>query len=143
LHDSLGLLSDSPDCHDLRKKMKYPVITVHQPWAQWIIEGFKEIETRTHDRFKSLEGKRILIHASQTHQNVEDVALNYYTCGKYPKGVILGSAQVYDALWLCDVFEDEANCECNGLFGLCLKDVKKFKNPIPAKGKQGIWYYDI
>jgi len=31
-----------------------PVITLWQPWASWVIEGRKRIETRTHDRLGSL-----------------------------------------------------------------------------------------
>src|SRR5687767_2133477 len=51
-------LTDKPDI--------YPVITLYQPWATWIMRGWKTIETRTHDRFKSLAGKIILIHAGKT-----------------------------------------------------------------------------
>jgi hypothetical protein len=39
-------------------------ISIYQPWAQFIVFGLKSIETRTHNSFKSLVGKRILIHAS-------------------------------------------------------------------------------
>lgn len=40
-----------------------PVITLYQPWATWIMRGWKTIETRTHNRFACLEDKTILIHA--------------------------------------------------------------------------------
>src|SRR3972149_4902156 len=39
------------------------VITFYQPWATMILDGVKTIETRTHDRFKNLQGHRIGIHA--------------------------------------------------------------------------------
>lgn len=43
----------------------YPVITLYQPWATWIVRGWKTIETRTHNKFACLIGKTILIHAGQ------------------------------------------------------------------------------
>lgn len=46
--------------------MIYPSITLTQPWATWIIRGWKTIETRTHNRFACLDKKTILIHAGMT-----------------------------------------------------------------------------
>ena len=40
-------------------------ISLYQPQATWVALKWKTIETRTHHRFKSLEGKRIVIHATQ------------------------------------------------------------------------------
>ena len=33
--------------------------SVHQPYAWWLVAGYKLIETRTHDRFKCLVGQRV------------------------------------------------------------------------------------
>jgi hypothetical protein len=38
---------------------RLPCITLWRPWSTWIADGRKTIETRTHDRFRSLVGKRI------------------------------------------------------------------------------------
>ncbi len=43
----------------------YSAITLHQPWASWIAWGLKTSETRTHNRFASLVGQRIAIHAGK------------------------------------------------------------------------------
>jgi len=40
-------------------------ITLCEPWATLISLGLKTIETRTHGRFRCLEGERIAIHAGQ------------------------------------------------------------------------------
>jgi hypothetical protein len=40
-------------------------ITLHQPWASLIACGLKTIETRTHDRFRSLVGETVAIHAGK------------------------------------------------------------------------------
>jgi hypothetical protein len=130
-------------------RVRIPVITVHQPWASLIIEGYKTIETRTHDRFKCLVGKRIGIHASkQIRCCAASVRSNL---GYYPRfepihGCILGTAWVADFRSLRE--EDHWKAllhekECRGRYGLFLTDIKKFDNPIPAKGQQGIWYYEI
>lgn len=39
------------------------VITLWQPWATWVVLGWKTIETRLHPRFASLAGQVIGIHA--------------------------------------------------------------------------------
>src|SRR5215831_25722 len=41
-----------------------PLISMWQPWAQWIELGWKRVESRTHQRFASLLGRRIGIHIS-------------------------------------------------------------------------------
>jgi hypothetical protein len=39
------------------------VITLKQPWATWVLWGWKIVETRLHNQFGSLMNKRIGIHA--------------------------------------------------------------------------------
>src|ERR1700686_5562808 len=40
-------------------------ISLWRPWAEWVMLGWKTLETRRHARFKTLVGKRVGIHASQ------------------------------------------------------------------------------
>ncbi len=122
--------------------MKYAVITLHQPWASWVIDGYKKIETRTHDRFRSLNGKLILIHSSQKYN--DDGALQLYN-GIFHKGKILGCVKVYHFNRCCYHDSENANIECESgnRFGLFLKNPVKFEIPVTAKGKQGIWYHDL
>ena len=56
----------------------FPVITLYQPWATWIMRGWKTIETRTHSRFACLRGQTILIHAGKTTDKSELVTENIY-----------------------------------------------------------------
>ncbi len=122
---------------------RYKVITLHQPWAQWVIEGFKPWETRIHARFKGLKGKNILIHASKTYNS--DGALVIHASPSYPQGVILGICFVKAVKWLGLEHCKEANIDCYGVkrFGLQLEVIEKFDKPIPAKGSQGIWNYEM
>jgi len=120
-------------------------ITLYQPWASLIAEGYKTIETRQHDRFKDLKGRRIAIHAGMRfdrwpyverdqHPNMHKI--------KMPHGVIVCTAQVDNARWLRgDSIQeyDAAMCITDGLFGLFLSDIQKVEPPIPARGWQGIW----
>src|SRR5689334_13020773 len=83
-------------------KMIYPVITLYQPWATWIMRGWKTIETRTHNKFSRLEGKRILIHAGLT-TDADAINNPYLTKQQLSfnpdemiNGVILGSVFVND-----------------------------------------------
>lgn len=131
----------------------YPVITLYQPWASWIMRLWKTIETREHNRFACLKGKRILIHAGQ-HTDGSPLATQnpFLTRSQIlhnPKeivnGFILGSAFVSDVGWLNASHSTRAliDCENTRRFGLFLNDIKLEKKPIPVTGGMGIWYYDL
>lgn len=130
--------------------MIYPVITLYQPWATWIMRGWKTIETRTHNRFACLDKKTILIHAGQ---KTDASAMNndYLTKeqllhkpDEIINGFILGSA--YAQHLGCLDPDDGVNAliECNTLrYGLLLSSINVFEEPIAVKGEMGIWYYDL
>ncbi len=129
--------------------MVLPVITLYQPWATFIMNGWKKIETRTHSRFACLAGKRILIHAGNTVE--EDQIRNQFIPkgGEFdrsilPTGAILGSAMCYDAYWLRKVHTEAAMIDCSTTqrFGLFLGEVDIFPEPIYVPGSMGIWYFD-
>lgn len=129
-----------------------PVITLYQPWATWIMRGWKTIETRTHDRFKSLKHKTILIHAGQRTDDSPLVIHNpyltkeqiLYNPEEVINGSILGSAFVSDFKLLNSENAKSSLIECDTLrFGLFLSNIKKFDEPIPVKGEMGIWYFDM
>ncbi len=127
-----------------------PVITLYQPWATWIMRGWKTIETRTHNRFACLERKTILIHAGQ---RTDEAAIHnpyltkeqlLFNPDEVVNGFILGSAfvSVFDVCRSDDA--QRALIECSTLrFGLYLANIEKFDSPIPCKGEMGIWYFDL
>lgn len=134
---------------DLSTDNILPVITLYQPWATWIMRGWKTIETRTHSRFSCLKGQRILIHAGlKTDHNalhvpyltLEQLLLNP---DEMVNGFILGSAFVKDFRLLIESDWQDALCDCTGrLWGLFLEDIERWTYPIPENGSQGIWHYD-
>jgi hypothetical protein len=121
-------------------------ISLWQPWAQWVILGIKPIETRLHSRFKSLKGQRIAIHAAQHWDNeAHQIAfpfLDYPTifCPPYPRG-ILGTVFVSDFRKLNALDSKEALIDCDTVqrWGLILREPKILFDPIPMKGRQGIF----
>lgn len=129
-----------------------PVITLWQPWATWVIKGYKTIETRTHIRFKGLEGKTIGIHAGQAVDQSDHVIQNPYLAKSIlidsmvlPAGVLLGTAKVNEFRELNYTHEHAALIECEKVtrYGLFLSDIKEFERYPKVKGGMGIWYFDL
>jgi len=141
---------------------RIPVLTLWQPWATWIAWGWKTIETRTHNKFASLLGKRIAIHAGQKiDRNAEHTSrfcipprhiLDMGQMAKLPwktgepkhRGSVIATAEVSEIIPCCNTLHTSPSLvfEVEGLVGYTLKNVRAFPEPIPAKGKQGIWYWE-
>ena len=127
-----------------------PVISLWMPWANWVMLGWKSIETRLHPRFAGLAGKRIAIHAAQKwDDNALATAKPYLTYEQHAQsegflhtgGAILGTVEVSAHRSL---HEEDAKCaliECSSVqrYGLILYSPQIIE-AIPAKGRQGIWY---
>lgn len=125
-------------------------ISLWQPWASWVIWGWKTVETRTHYRFQSLQGETIAIHASLTFDKLaEKAAWPFLSESKrvklggacfYPQGVIIGTARVHVVVPCSEDDAPFALIECKTpRVGLFLTDITEFVPPIPCKGRQGIF----
>ena len=128
-----------------------PVITLYQPWATWIMREWKTIETRTHNMFRSLLGKKILLHAGLT---TDASAINnpyltkeqlIYNPDEMVNGFILGSAFVHHTGVLGPKDSKDALIDCANTtrYGLFLNNIEKWDVPVKEKGEMGIWYYDV
>lgn len=130
-----------------------PVITLWNPWAMWVMLGWKTIETRLHARFASLEGKWVGIHAAQKwDENWRELAQDYLTPEQIEdtphfilgNGYLLGVAHVLRCRWLpaSQKFSEKALIDCiyTDRFGIWFDRVERW-DPILVQGKQGIWYY--
>lgn len=130
--------------------MILPAITLYQPWATWIIRGWKLIETRTHARFASLKGKRILIHAGKrTDENAVNNpyltrAQILYKPDEIVNGCIIGECLVQDFGKLNNSHSKHALIDCGSTerWGLFLNEIMMIDKPIPVQGEMGIWYFD-
>src|SRR3569623_1765459 len=108
-----------------------PVISLWQPWAQWVMLGWKTIETRLHARFKGLNGKVIGIHASQHWDSfAKHAACRWMTEERWletlklrvPGGHLLGTVTVVDFRPLTPADNLAAMIECmTRRFGLVLE----------------------
>ncbi|HUU59672.1 MAG TPA: ASCH domain-containing protein [Phycisphaerae bacterium] len=137
----------------LQTPAELPAITLYQPWATWIAEGLKTIETRPHGRFGSLVGQRIVIHAGKTFdagassiawQCRSGVAAQLAKIGRrsndYPLGAIVCTAVVKEHRRVRGTDSAAALCRCTyDCFGLFLEAVRRIDPPIPWRGERGIW----
>jgi hypothetical protein len=134
-----------------------PVISLWQPWAQWVVIGWKTIETRTHPRFETLAGKRIGIHAAQKwDKNAIHIARPYLTDDQFHQtlemfrthhcdsGKILGTVFAKEHRLLDPDDAPAALIECaTERFGLIFRDPLKLDPPIAVKGRQAIFHAEV
>lgn len=122
------------------------VLSIREPWASIIINGYKEYEFRS---WKTNYRGKILIHASKNieKENVErfkELNLNY------KQGFIIGEAELVDCIPVTKEFENNLINRNELIYGGTknrtgyawkLKNIKAIE-PIQAKGQLGIWKYD-
>ena len=127
------------------------VITLWQPWATWVVLGWKTIETRLHPRFGSVAGEVMGIHAGLRFEDLAmDLARQYLLEAQIvlanwipPRGgALIGTVRVLEHRILTGEDSRSALIDCGNTtrYGLILADPKSIPG-IPMKGKQGIWTY--
>lgn len=135
-------------------------VSVWQPWSSLLVHGWKLNETRSWPAPRYLIGKRIGIAATKTVKREQlqaygdpDFQEIYAMTGleeleDLPRGCILGTA----LLASCEIMTEEhlqALTEMERTFGYWtvgryawrLEDPKPYKQPIAARGSQGIWQF--
>jgi hypothetical protein len=125
-------------------------ITLYEPWASWIAMGLKRIETRLHDRFRSLVGQRIAIHAGAKFDRSA-----YAEASKYlpmrnllvvepAHGKIVCTVMVNDFrnLGPADSAAALIDCAHTPRYGLLLGRPERLGCPVLAVGHQGIWNWE-
>ncbi len=124
------------------------VLTIKEPWATLIVEGYKEYEFRS---WKTNYRGKILIHAGL---NIDKDMLERFKCYNlnYTKGAIIGEAEIVDCIFIDEKFNQELTNKNNIVYGKSnyvetyawkLQNIKKYDNPIYIKGKLGLWNYSI
>ena len=128
------------------------VLTIQEPYATFIMQGMKKIETRS---WKTKYRGEIYIHAGKSkkflkriHNNkvlklLENIDLNY--------GNIICKAELIDCVYMTKAFIDKVKSENNyeyilgeyavGRYAWILQNVQKLNQKIHAKGKLNIWTY--
>ena len=122
------------------------VLSIREPWASIIINGYKEYEFRN---WKTNYRGKILIHASK---NIEKENVNRFKELNldYKQGYIIGEAELVDCIPVTKEFENDLINKTELIYGGTknrtgyawkLKNIKAIE-PIQAKGQLGIWNYD-
>ena len=125
------------------------VITIKQPFATLIAEGFKEYEFRT---WRTKYRGEILIHAGK---GIDKEAMERYRYLhlEYPRGCIIAKAMITDCIKIDDDVREMLkqknpsiyssiirHTDWNG-YGFKLENIVKI-NPVPVNGKLSLWDYD-
>ncbi|MEA2060209.1 MAG: ASCH domain-containing protein [Thermodesulfobacteriota bacterium] len=113
-------------------------LSIRQPWAWLIVNGYKDIENRS---WKTKFRGRFLIHAGYTfdkkgYQIIKSKEIvNLPETDEFPRGGIVGSADLVDCVTASDSpwFEDK--------FGFVLQNAEPLPF-VPLKGQLGFFYVD-
>lgn len=121
-------------------------LTIREPWASLIINGYKEYEFRS---WKTNYRGKILIHAGL---KVDDKILkkfkNYNI--ECQKGVIIGEAQLVDCILVDRKFKRKlkkidpvvyGKSNYDETYAWKLENIKKYDEVIYATGQLGLWNY--
>ena len=135
-----------------------PVISLWQPWASLIFAGVKLHETRNRRPPLKYVGGYIGIHSTakfpphkEISEELHELCMNVFGCGynhSLPQGVILGMAKLSGG---CPTeshkpASDEDRIAGNWSarrFAWPLSDVTPFAVPLPMKGKQGWFKFEL
>ena len=123
------------------------VLTIKEPWASLIINGYKGYEFRG---WKTNYRGKILISTSKV---IEKEVLDRFACYNicYNPGYIIGEANLEDCILVDEKFNKKlkkinsrvyAGSNHTEKYAWKLNDIKKYENPIPCKGKLGLWNYE-
>ena len=113
---------------DKTKKKTWKAISLKQPWANLVAEGKKTIETR---KWKTNYRGQLVICSSQK----PPIA---------PAGYALCSVELYHIEPMKKEHEEKACIKVYpGAYSWFLRNIKPFKNPIPVKGKLGLFTLEL
>ena len=125
------------------------VLTIKQPWATLIMQGYKRFEFRS---WKTKYRGDLLIHAGKGIDKVAMERLAKYITKDVPTGKILGKVKLVDCVKLSPEFKEMlleeneevyADSSFDEVYGWQLKCVEVFDEPIEVKGKLGLWNYEM
>lgn len=121
-------------------------LTIKEPWASLIIEEYKKYEFRS---WKTKYRGKILIHAGCSVEKDMIKRFSDYDININP-GYIIGHATIVDCILVDEEFNKKLRNIDSAVYGRSnhtetyawkLENVVKYENPIPCKGKLGLWNY--
>ena len=125
------------------------VLTIKQPWAILIMQGYKRFEFRS---WQTKYRGDLLIHAGKGIDKEAMKRLEKYIPKDMPNGKILGKVTLVDCIKMSPEFKEELLKENSDIYtkssfkenyGWQIDNVQIFDEPIEAKGHLSLWEYDI
>ena len=125
------------------------VITIKEPWATLIANGYKEYEFRV---WKTNYRGEVLIHAGKSYDKDNLKRFEYLNL-EYSPGEIIAKCNITDCILVDESFKEKmlkkdeivySNLKRKRdkkLYGFKLKNVEKIE-PIKINGKLGLWEYN-
>lgn len=123
------------------------VLTIREPWASLIVNGYKEYEFRS---WKTNYRGKILIHTGlKLEKEMVDRFKKYNL--NYILGAIVGEAVLTDCILVNDDFKKNlkdtnslvyAKSNHNETYAWKLENIVMYDCPIYVKGKLGLWNYE-
>ena len=123
------------------------VLTIKQPWASLIIEGYKRFEFRS---WKTNYRGDLLIHSGKSIDKEAYERLKGYLT-EMPLGKIIGKVELTACIKTTPEFFEERLKENKDIYTKSIfkedyawqmKVIEKFDEPIEVKGKLGLWNYE-
>lgn len=124
------------------------VLTIKQPWASLIVEGYKRFEFRG---WKTKYRGELLIHAGKSVDKEAYERLKKYLT-EMPLGKIIGKVELTDCIKTTPEFFKEiikenkdiyTKSSFNEEYAWQMEVKEKFEKPIEINGKLGLWNFDI
>lgn len=123
------------------------VLTIREPWASLIVNGYKEYEFRS---WKTNYRGKILIHSGlQIEKDMVDRFKDYNL--NLVKGAIIGEADLVDCVLVDEEFSEKlreidpivyGKSNHTETYAWKLENVKRYDKVIYTKGKLGLWNYE-
>ena len=145
--------------------MKIPAITIRPPWPSLIIHGGKSVENRCWQPPEKLIGQRLAIHAGKRFEHLYEClddldladpidrairrCLNLLNGRPWPRGAVLGTVRLAGVIRPLPEGRNDGRATDDVVwwetdqFGWILRNPIAFDEPIPARGRQGIWLWDV
>lgn len=116
-------------------------LSLWQPWASLIIDGRKNVETRSWST--SYRGV-IAIHASMKVDKKACIDFGYEP-RTIATGCVIGTARLVDCVQFPNpsIVPDAYGDFTDGRYGWVLGSIVRFKEPVPAKGSLGLWDWEV
>lgn len=125
------------------------VLTIKQPWATLIMQGYKRFEFRS---WQTKYRGELLIHAGKGIDKEAMKRLSKYIPEEMQLGKILGKVSLVNCIKTTPKFFEEIQKENKDIysksifkeeFAWQMELIENFKEPIEVKGMLGLWNYEI